>query len=137
MKKNIINTLRWIAVIPAGFIGGLLLTFPLHWFLQIKRLLGSNTLFGIFEFSDFDSIEIFLTPFVIAVGFVYIGSLVAPYKKKMVSIVLASVYAVGIFLVLLLAEYTTFEFRTLFGIIGAVMSVYIVGYSENKTKENE
>jgi len=132
MKKNIINTLRWIAVIPAGYIGGFLLTFPFHWLLQIKMLLGSDTLFGILELnpSDFDRFEIFLTPFIIAMGFVWIGSYVAPSKKKMTAIVLAAVHIAGILLIFTLTEYASFELRTLFSIIGAVVSVYIVGHTE-------
>lgn len=72
--------LRWIAVIPAALAVGLLFTFPL-------RLVLYSTLTNFAEpYPDFP--ERILTPFVIAAGFVWSGSRIAPTKKIETAVVL-------------------------------------------------
>ncbi len=78
--------LRWLAVIPGALLGGILLTFPLHWILY-------NTLKNFIEpYPELP--ERILSPFVIAVGFVWLGAWIAPARKTEVAVVLFVLWVV-------------------------------------------
>ena len=88
------DLVRWILVLPGGILGGLIATFPLHWF-----LVGN---FGASESDDhiitlshsgLANLEIALTPFVIAYVYMVIGAGIAPNRKFYTALVLSGLYA--------------------------------------------
>jgi hypothetical protein len=84
----VIEVLRWIAVLPGGFLAGLLVLFPLHWVLYNTLVSGSMIQMPL---EDMAPIERFLSPFLSSIFFVYAGALIAPRKQVLVSYVLFSV----------------------------------------------
>lgn len=78
--------LRWFAVLPGALVGGVLMTFPLHWILY-------NTLTQFIE--PYPTLpERILTPFVIALGFVAFGARIAPARKTEVALILFGLWMV-------------------------------------------
>src|SRR5262245_45492907 len=77
--------LRWVAVLPGALLGGLLLTFPLHWILK-------NTLNFIDPYPELP--ERILSPLVIALGFVWLGAKIAPARKIETAVVLFGLWTV-------------------------------------------
>jgi drug/metabolite transporter (DMT)-like permease len=78
--------LRWLAVIPGAVVGGVLLTFPLHWILY-------NTLSNIIDpYPELP--EQILTPLVIAAGVVWVGARIAPARKIATAVVLLGLWMV-------------------------------------------
>lgn len=88
--------LRWFLVVPAAVVGGVLITFPMHWLVMIN--LGGCSSEPIIEIRDRDtlkSIELFLQGFLCPFAFVYAGAYTAPSRKLAVSVVLAIVVVVS------------------------------------------
>src|SRR3989338_7065328 len=73
MNESVKNVLLWVGVLPGAIIGALLATFPLHWILYGTLVEGS-----IISGVDIEPIERFLSPFVVALTFILIGSYIAP-----------------------------------------------------------
>ena len=79
-QRDLSYWLRWLAVLPGGLLGGLLLLFPL-------RLALVNTLRGwVDPYPEMP--ERLLTPFVIAAGFIWLGARIAPDRKAETAVAL-------------------------------------------------
>jgi len=87
------NTLRWIAVFPGALIASIIALFPLHWLLYLK-FADNGTILGFIELPQGTniSIEYVISPFVIAITFILIGSKIAPKFKFKTAIILAILY---------------------------------------------
>lgn len=72
-------------MVPGAFVGGFLLLFPLHWILMSSCR--SETVH--LDQGTIDSIERFLTPFVFSLGFVWLGSRVAPNSRAVIGFYLS------------------------------------------------
>lgn len=70
-----LNILRWLAILPGAVVCALLSTFLLHWVLY-----GTLTYSGIVEPYP-EAPERFLTPFAMALSFVWAGSQIAPRHR--------------------------------------------------------
>ena len=77
-----LSILTWLAVLPGAVVCALLATFPLHWVLY-QSLTGS----GIVEPYP-ETPERMLSPLVSALGFVWGGSRIAPFRKVEAAVVL-------------------------------------------------
>jgi hypothetical protein len=93
--KDVKYWFRWVAVLPGGFLAGILATFPMHWILYLTLAHKGASLFGIIEFEngvDIRPIEELLTPFVIAFTYILVGYEIAPKYKFKTAIVLLVPY---------------------------------------------
>ncbi len=90
MKKDSNYWLRWIVVFPGALLAGIFSTFPLHWILY-------STLRNSFIFIDpYPELpERLLSPFVMALTFVWIGFNIAPEYKYKTAIILFGIYVVS------------------------------------------
>jgi hypothetical protein len=139
VKKGIVYWLRWFAVLPGSILAAVISIFPLHWILY-------SSLSQIIEPYP-ETPERFIMPLVIAIVFIWIGSLIAPEFKFETAIVLLSiwVFVMGgfVFIVLLggtiLGKGYKFEFgmaSPIVAILGAFIGLFIVRKSvhiSNKT----
>jgi len=75
--------LRWIAAVPAAFLGSILILFPLHWILYIPLRL------FVYPYPEFP--ERLLAPLVTSASFIWIGTKVAPSHKRITTYVLSGV----------------------------------------------
>jgi len=129
MDKGLYYWLRWIAVLPGAFIAGLLSTFLLH-FILIQTL--TNFIEPYPEFP-----ERALTPFAIALTFIWTGCEIAPEYKLRTGISLLTLWlslsAYSIFLTF--TGDTRFGGELFFqaggvapimGIVGSLLGFYIV-----------
>lgn len=129
MDKGLKYWFRWIAVLPGALIAGLLSTFLL-------RLILVQTLKNFVEpYPEFP--ERALTPFAIALTFVWVGCEIAPEHKYKTGILLFSMwmFLAGGFIFLTLTGGTWFGknlylqgggFAPIMGIVGAFTGLYIV-----------
>ncbi len=80
--------LRWIAVLPAAILGAVLLIFPLHWvlYLSLRHVIEPYP----------ELPERILTPVVVAAGFVWLGTKVAPSHKIMTAWILGGLLTIGL-----------------------------------------
>lgn len=70
-----LNIMRWLTVLPGAAVCGFLSTFALHWVLY-----GTLTASGVVEpYPELP--ERLLTPFAVALAFVWAGSRIAPSRK--------------------------------------------------------
>lgn len=134
MKKALIFWFRWILVLPGGLVIAFLSTFPLHWVLYLAFAQG--TLLGIVELplrSDI-LIEKAIYPAVIAVVFVYYGSLIAPKFRIYTAAVLGAIYLmVEAALITLsltgsqfMSVYPSFSWRSVMVIIAVICTLFVV-----------
>lgn len=138
-RNSLIDLFRWILVLPGSILGGILMTFPLHW---LTVLLFSNREFDLFSlrfflniaFGDLDArtAEYILYPFVIAVAFILFGYKIAPRHKFKVAVIIFLLYFVSWSVVstLLLSNgfgQNRFGFsgRTILALSGAVVGLLI------------
>ena len=122
MKKDFKYWLRWIAVLPGALIAGFLVTFPLHWVLYFTLAHG-ETISGV----NIKPIEYNLSPFVIAITFILVGSEIAPVNKFKTSIALTVIWLLsffGIFLFLNTLK-PQFQLRSVLSLLGAFLGLYI------------
>jgi hypothetical protein len=78
--------LRWLAVVPGALLGGIALTFPLHWVLY-------NTLTNFIDpYPELP--ERVLSPLAIAAGIVWLGARIAPARKVETALVLFGLWMV-------------------------------------------
>lgn len=92
MKKNLLNALRWIAVLPASILGSVLAY--MIWVL-FNRFTG-NYLLGRTFFSYLDDIvNSGVSGFLAGGGFVIAGYFVAPSHKKETTLVLTVLLSIG------------------------------------------
>ena len=84
------NLVRWLLVLPAAVVGGLLLSFPLHWFITMNFNSGSTI-----ELAQDakNTLERALITAVVPFGFVYFGARTAPSHRIWVAIVLTVLLA--------------------------------------------
>lgn len=125
--------LRWLAVLPGAFAGGLLSTIPLHLVLY-------STLTNLVEPYP-ETPERILTPLVIAAVFVWLGARIAPTHRVKTSIVLCGLWLllIGGF-VFLASSGATWMGRSLYlqgggvaaimGAVGAILGLYLVRKQE-------
>lgn len=97
MRRIASPTLRWMVVIPAGFIAAVLVTFPIHWGIMIAYALTHfkpedmrNPLLELLSAETVERLVIaFTTPFCA----IYIGAWMAPTRRVETGIALAVVTA--------------------------------------------
>lgn len=86
-NNRVVNLLRWILVLPAGFVCMLLVSFPVHWVALATFKYGE-----VFKLSDnaVDSVERVMFAFFGPLVFVVAGAKVAPKYRMGVAITLSS-----------------------------------------------
>jgi hypothetical protein len=137
MNKSIQNLLRWIVVLPGCILAGILATFLLHFLLYLTL-----TKF-VTPYPEFP--ERALTPFVIAITFIWYGCQIAPAHKLKVGITLFAVwifFAGGLIMSTLtggkwFGKTMYFEAKgiaALLSIAGAFVGLYLV-WRKNAIKE--
>lgn len=127
--------LRWIAVFPGAIMAGLLATFPLHWILYLA-FAQDGTIFGIIELSPGANIftEQLLSPFIIAVTFIFVGYKIAPKYKFKAAVVLFGVYSIAWLALIAVALSGSsfygitmhFSGRMVLALLGAIIGLYEV-----------
>ena len=132
---------RWIAVIPCALLAGIITLFPIHWLLYLKSVSGGSFLIVEVTPENLKSIELFITPFIIAICFVYFGSQVAPTHKFNTSIALAILFFVLVVGFLIYAVSAgmqpSFEFRSLGTLLGLILGVYFSWKTHTKNLKSE
>lgn len=129
------STLRWVAVVPGAIVGGLLSTFVLH--LVLYQTLTGSGIVTPYPHAP----ELILSPFAVAVAFVWCGSRIAPKHKTETAVVLLGVMLlfVGAGLALGLAHTRIgnteisvqyFGLPNLAAAIGAFVGLYIVRHQQ-------
>ena len=137
MNKTIEQTLRWIAVLPLSIASAIAATFVLHFILY------STLTKFVTPYPEFA--ERALTPFVIAIIFVWTGSKIAPNNKLKVGVILFSIWillAYG-FIILVLTggkwfgndlNFEANGIAPIMAIIGAFVGLY---WARKKNRENQ
>ena len=97
MNRETKYWLRWIAVVPGALLAAIIVSL-------IIRTVLYYTLFALISAKP-RLIEIMLQPFLIGVGFIYFGSLIAPERNNKTLIIL---------FVLCISVYSVFGFLTLY-----------------------
>jgi hypothetical membrane protein len=121
MSLKLKNILVWTSVLPGAILGGFLMTFPLHWILY-GTLVGGSVISGV----DIEPIERFLSPFVIALGFVLIGSHIAPSHKLKTAIVLTIIYIFSfISIFVFMSGRATLELRGAGALLGICLGLFV------------
>ena len=87
------NAVRWVLVLPAAILGGILLLFPLHWIIMASCSSPDSTVQLGNESKE--GLERALTGLVAPFGFVYCGALTAPAFRRISAIALAVLLAVA------------------------------------------
>lgn len=130
--------LRWIAVLPGAIIAGLLATFPLHWILYLAFALDGSTLFGFVEFEnglDITGIEYALSPFVIALFYMWAGTEIAPKHKFATALVLGVLYVCAeAYIFFGSGVQATFDFRTAGALFGVFLGLLFVWQKTRQIK---
>lgn len=138
MEKSFRYWLRWIAVLPAALAASIIALFPLHFVLYFTL---RNWIEPVPELP-----ERLLTPFVVAIVFIWIGTYIAPDFKKETAIVLFSIllFISGGLIFLTLSDGTFFGRKLYFQaggvapvmlIIGTFSGLYISTKKKNLEKE--
>ncbi len=121
MHSEIKNILLWVGVLPGAILGGFLMTFPLHWILY-STLVSGSVISGV----NIEPIERFLSPFVIALGFVLIGTRIAPSNKIETATVLTITYLLLFMSVFIfMSERAVFELRSVGALIGSCLGLFV------------
>ncbi|MFA6135750.1 MAG: hypothetical protein WC705_00040 [Candidatus Paceibacterota bacterium] len=137
-EKNKKDLFRWIILLPAALVSGFLVTFPLHWMLYLIFTY-NGTFLGFIELppETYKSVEYLLSPFVIALFFVLVGSKIAPTHKFITAIILSVLYIIFCISFIVLGTMNGIEMffglRSLGPIFGLLLGLYIVCH---KSKEN-
>lgn len=86
-KSTVEIIIRWIILLPASTIIGLLLTFPFHWILMlITWKLNNNEMIRFPEPLSSEPVERFLSPTIMSIGYMFGAFHIAPtFKKKAVN----------------------------------------------------
>ena len=145
MSKRIIYFLRWIAVLPGAIIFCILVTFPIHWVILLKHYFWEDSFIsGI----DPAVIERTITPFFMALLFVWISSFIAPSNKFITAIIMASIWTLSV-VIIFLAPYLGVNFGNIqftllsgglpviLGVIGAIVGLLIVYKQKISSKKTE
>jgi hypothetical protein len=138
MKKTFKYWLRWVVVLPAALAASIIALFPLHLILYFTL---RNWVEPVPELP-----ERLLTPFVVAIVFIWVGTYTAPELKKQTSIVLFSIllFFSGGLIFLTLSDGTWFGNKLYFQaggippvmfIIGAFVGLYISNKNGSLQKE--
>lgn len=131
MSLKFRNILLWVSVLPGAILGGFSMTFPLHWVLY-GTLVSGSVVSGV----NIEPIERFLSPFIIALGFVLIGSHIAPAHKLKTAIVLTIVYIISFISVfIIMYDKATLELRGVGALIGVCLGLFIV-WKKYKTDQS-
>lgn len=131
MEQSIKYRLRWVAVLPGAIAAGILVTFPLHWFLYLI-FAHEGTFLGFIGLPPGANIPIerAVSPFVIAITFILVGAEIAPTHKFRTAIGLAILYAlfaVGTWILASTYDLQPFlEFRSIGLIAGLILGLYLV-----------
>jgi len=80
------RVLRWLLTVPGAFLGGVLVLFPLHWLITLNCRSESVDLGA----AGANSIERLLTPLAFSMGFIWIGTIIAPTHKKQAALCLTA-----------------------------------------------
>ena len=83
------KVLRWIAVVPAGIIGTVLIMFPIHSVIILWVNVGDAPLFGLISAETIEHIERLIIAFTIPFFIIYVGVLTAPTHKNETGVTLA------------------------------------------------
>ena len=135
MKKEFIYWIRWIAVLPGALTAGIISSFPVHWLLYIA-FANNGTFLGFIELPPGAniSIERAISPFIVAIVLILVGSEIAPLYKFRTAIVLTALYTMSVIGIFLLGPkygvYGSFEARSVGPIIGLLIGLYIVRRKE-------
>jgi len=145
--KNLKYWLRWIAVLPGAFIGGLLATFPFHlllYWITYSASANHETFFGLIEVTPElgEYIEYIFYPSVMTITFVYVGYKIAPKYKFKTAIVLFSLYffiwtTIGIISLtkgVILGGGIQFSVRTILALVGAIIGLYLAKKDNDEVK---
>jgi len=137
--------LWWIGVLPISLLAGLLVDFPVHWFLY-RTLSGGDNPF-ITPYPELP--ERILAPFLRALVIVWLGSLIAPEHKFKTAVILATLWIFGAVVSFVLGylgfhtdsvqlNLTAGGLPVIMGVVGAVFGLYLVKrkLSEQQTKTN-
>lgn len=127
--SNIKHLFRWIVVIPGGLIAGILATFPLHWIIYLKSKLGYDSFLDL-PTDIWADIERILSPFVISLVFVWVGSVIAPKHRRITAVALAIIYVLAMILALIITNNAP-SFSSLGGVLGVLLGA-CVGLFSNK-----
>jgi hypothetical protein len=125
---NTKNVLLWIAVIPASVLAGIIVTFPAHWIMY----------FTLKSFVDPypGGLERMIMPGITSATAIYVSSLVAPTHKLKTAIVFGVIWIIFLLLIMFFLKIEsykiTFEWSTVFAMIGVLIGIYLV-----KNKLNE
>lgn len=88
MKKQIINALRWIGVLPASIFGGLLANgVAVLWSWLTTNYLGGRSILD-------DILQFGIAALATGIGFVWVGYSLAPSHKKKIALVLSVLLSV-------------------------------------------
>lgn len=129
MNQSTKNILLWICVLPGAVIGAFLATFPLHWVLYGTLVSGS-----VVSGMDIKPIERFLSPFVITLVFILIGSYIAPNYKFKTAVILTALYFISFTsLFLFMSEQAHFELRGVGALVGTLLGLFVAWKKYSKT----
>ncbi len=123
MNQSSKNLTCWILLLPGALVGGFLATFPLHWILYFT-LANGEIISGV----DTNPIENTLSPLVISLAFVLMGSYIAPKYKFETAVVLTILYIITFISVFLFAPNSQVEFgiRSVGALAGLLLGLFIV-----------
>ena len=88
MKKGMQYWLRWFGVLPISILGGLIVTFPLHWILYQTLSGGENPFISPYP----ELPEKILQPFFTGLVFVWISFHIAPQFKFKTALIHAAIW---------------------------------------------
>jgi hypothetical protein len=119
--------LRWLALLPGAFLGAILWQFILHWMLYLTLVRGE-----MIQGVNIDPIEYATYPGVGAIGFVTMGTGIAPNHKNRVAAALAILWVLAMVGIYVVAppDMTRISGRTVGSIAGAS-----IGYLLSRKKE--
>ena len=121
MKLRVKNIFLWVSVLPGAILGGILTTFPLHWFLY-GRLVSGSVISGV----DIEPIERLLTPFVVALAYVLIGSHIAPSRKLKTAVVLVIIYLISfVSIFIFMSDKAAFGLRGAGALVGVCLGLLV------------
>jgi hypothetical protein len=134
---SVVQTLRWIAVLPGAVVAAVLSLIPLHMFLY----LASSRFFEVYP----EAPERILSPALLSSVFICVGSHISPTYKFETAIVLFGIwmFLIGGFVFLALTGSNLFGrplyFRygaipTLMAVVGAVVGLVVVRTRLNRTQ---
>ena len=100
------NFLRWLLVIPGGFLAGVAVLFPLHWFIEWKFRPGNDHAMLTMEAAGRADLERVIGPGLSIFIIIYVGALIAPKARLKTAWFLAVLCVLLIVTVLIPVSYT-------------------------------